>query len=777
MAAGVCAATAASSSRPFCPAASSPGHDLGHAQPDGQVGCPAQVARHRLHQGGQPLELVGGVGEPRGLGHAGRLLQGVVCCRELPAPEQHPALRRPDRDRDLGCSAGVLPRRELERPFCGQDLVQRDLGVSTEAGPDRAQHREGQGGRPSTLGRGVVETGAGGGQLPVGAGQVQVGECQGGPAQRDLGPRGFRGRGREVREQGVQRDTLGSDEEPGERQVVDEVVTDETPLSGQDGLPDRRKPLPLRVQPLRRGLVQPRHEAGLLERELAAQELTEERVIAEGEGGPGHRFDERVPARHEAQLANSAAPLGQRLHQTRFEHVDEAGPQQELTGARRLLGQHLAHQVGRDVACVTTELPDRGADVLPSGKAHLREPQPRRPAAGPLHQSGHVALGEAEPRLLHQLRRLRPVEGQIAGTDLGESPVEPVTVQGKRRVRPGQQGDAEPTSRTTQQRVQTDADGRREQHLTAVEDPSDRPVEGGQRPGHRGQVRQVGVSDVRAGAQVGNLHPGTSEAFESSDPEGRRSTVRFVQLHHEARRARLPRRPDRREDGLAVAGRRAQQRQRAVGTLGELLEQALARHGPREPRRAAGGVAGQRPECGRGELRPGHVTGGGWTCWHFGLRCSVAAPQGPRDHHNGSIHRGEGPPRGGQASPGSRTDGGFHPTGVTCPGTGLANVERPTARNGAARWARGCTRSVSRAPSPRKTSGTWGRSPWCRARSTRCCTASRTRLPSTACWPACAPWVWTWSRCVGWAPQEPEDIEQPAGDEPAAEVEQGADDA
>ena len=97
-----------------------------------------------------------------------------------------------------------------------------------------------------------------------------------------------------------------------------------------------------------------------------------------------------------------------------------------------LAGQHLLEQVVGDGTVVTAEL-GHGPFAVTAEEQGC-EPEPGGPALGALHQELRLLRDHVDPVLREQLRRLRGVEGQVAGPDLRELAVDSQPVKRQRRV-------------------------------------------------------------------------------------------------------------------------------------------------------------------------------------------------------------------------------------------------------------------------------------------------------------------------------------------------------
>jgi hypothetical protein len=87
--------------------------------------------------------------------------------------------------------------------------------------------------------------------------------------------------------------------------------------------------------------------------------------------------------------------------------------------------EHLGQQVLRHRPFGAGELGREPLRVRVGGGRKRSQPQPCRPALGPLVQHRHRRPGQFRPRRREQLPRLRQAEPQVARADLGKLPVQP----------------------------------------------------------------------------------------------------------------------------------------------------------------------------------------------------------------------------------------------------------------------------------------------------------------------------------------------------------------
>jgi len=117
--------------------------------------------------------------------------------------------------------------------------------------------------------------------------------------------------------------------------------------------------------------------------------------------------------------------------------VQQGGAQQQALHLRRLPIQHLGHQVLGHRTVVARELGHEPFRVRVPVEGQDGQPQPGRPAFGPLVQHGQHRVGQREPGSGQELTGLVLGEAQLRGADLGQLPGQPELVQAQREVAAG----------------------------------------------------------------------------------------------------------------------------------------------------------------------------------------------------------------------------------------------------------------------------------------------------------------------------------------------------
>ncbi len=243
--------------------------------------------------------------------------------------------------RDIGPRPRAQQRRE------GGDIV---VGPAVDAG------EEGLG--PGRLARAEAGAGGGDGEAPVGRGELR---------RRDDGL------GRLAAEQEV---------EP----LLGEHVDHAGHVPGLDDVRQGLAPVAVRGEPHRRPGVQPRPQRGRLEAEARAQQLGEQRVVAEPALVAVDRRQEDPGAVEVGEHAPAVVVLGQRVGELAADLLGDARAQQEAARLGRLQREDLAAQVVGDRVVVAGELGEEGLGVVLALERERREPQPRGPALGALDE-------------------------------------------------------------------------------------------------------------------------------------------------------------------------------------------------------------------------------------------------------------------------------------------------------------------------------------------------------------------------------------------------------
>ena len=91
--------------------------------------------------------------------------------------------------------------------------------------------------------------------------------------------------------------------------------------------------------------------------------------------------------------------------------------------------QHLGHQVLGDCAVAAGELGDEPFGIRMPGQRQHGQPQPGRPALGPLVEQGGHVVGQHDAGRGHEFPGLLLGEAQLRHADLGQLPGQPQPVQ------------------------------------------------------------------------------------------------------------------------------------------------------------------------------------------------------------------------------------------------------------------------------------------------------------------------------------------------------------
>ena len=364
-------------------------------------------------------------------------------------------------------------------------------------------------------------------------------------------------------------------EQPGEPALPDQDGGGGVPVTGDGEMPDRFDGAALAGHPLRRLAVEPAPaDRGLLA-QLGGEEVTDERVVAEGVLLPRNRLDEGTRLRQRAYGGPGLTHSGEVARELGRQVVDHARGEQEVTHRRRLDVEHLGAEVDGDVAGDE----DRGIDVVLvfALQRHVRQSQPGRPTPGAVGEGLHRGVGELGSARGEQLAGLVGLERQIREPDLADHSLQAVLGQRQSWIHPRHDDQPEPAGRVTDQEVELVADLLASDRLGVVEDQDDGVgtlAEPGGQPHEQGVVDVLGVvrrshaADVDAAARqtrdhVRPEHPGEVVLLVEADPH-----------HRPWRDARGG--PRARQHRLARAGRGADEGDRPGDTGGEQLEEPAA---------------------------------------------------------------------------------------------------------------------------------------------------------------------------------------------------------
>ena len=247
--------------------------------------------------------------------------------------------------------------------------------------------------------------------------------------------------------------------QPGQAQpdpVVRQLTGGQAPVPRGLGVPDRLDGIPVFGVPAGGGIVQ----RGQLGRVAAAQfqleQVGEELVVTEPRPARIKRDHERARLLELLQNSLAARAPGQQVGQLAIDAFQYRGPQQQPPGLIALPIQHLGQQVLGDGALAAAELGRETFRVGVAGQRQRRQPQPRRPALGPVIQRSHRRVRQRHPDhgRVKQRPRLRLGEPQIGRADLSKLPRQPQPVQSKPQVVPGDQHEAQGGRRAHDQQLQ-----------------------------------------------------------------------------------------------------------------------------------------------------------------------------------------------------------------------------------------------------------------------------------------------------------------------------------
>ena len=180
----------------------------------------------------------------------------------------------------------------------------------------------------------------------------------------------------------------------------------QAPVPRRLGVPDRLHRVPVARQPPGRQLVQRGDLLWLGAAQLQLQQVGEQVVVAEPRPRRVQRHHERVRLLQILQHPLPAAAPGQQVGQLAVDPLQHAGPQQQPPHLLGLPLQHLGQQVLRHRPLGAGELRREPLRIRVPGQRQRRQPQPRRPPLGPLHQHRQRRLGQLHPGRGEQRPRL-----------------------------------------------------------------------------------------------------------------------------------------------------------------------------------------------------------------------------------------------------------------------------------------------------------------------------------------------------------------------------------
>jgi len=154
------------------------------------------------------------------------------------------------------------------------------------------------------------------------------------------------------------------------------------------------------------------------------------------------RDQEQVLALEQLDDRGRVRRAGDGVTERRAEPGEDGGPRQEPAHLLRLLAEHVVHQEIDDEPVVAGELAHERGRRRVAAQGQRRQVQPGRPSFGPDDQILQVVIGELDPGdVPGQRGRLRTIEAQLAGPDLGHLAGRAHPGQSERGIGPGDDGD------------------------------------------------------------------------------------------------------------------------------------------------------------------------------------------------------------------------------------------------------------------------------------------------------------------------------------------------
>jgi hypothetical protein len=258
----------------------------------------------------------------------------------------------------------------------------------------------------------------------------------------------------------------------------------------------RRLGQPVGLTPGHRTAVELGRDLGLAERQLAAQEVAEQLVVAVPRPAAVQRDQEAVGSLERFEHARRVASFEHRVAQAAAHPVQDRCAREEahLIGRQpreQLEPQVVGHEAvlaaeGLHLACCRAARPQRERGQV----------EARGPALGPLRELDDVGVSEVDAGTTQQRRRLVGVETQVVGADLHHPPLRPQPGQRQRRLLPARHHHLRSVRDVVEQcgdRVEARRIG---QELHVVEDQDDRVRHAGER---RTDARDAGRPDGLAG--------------------------------------------------------------------------------------------------------------------------------------------------------------------------------------------------------------------------------------------------------------------------------------
>ena len=190
-------------------------------------------------------------------------------------------------------------------------------------------------------------------------------------------------------------------------------------VAALDRMVDRGHRPALRVVPARGREVQPRQFVGPFARQLRAQEIGEQAVVAPGRRVAGHGREEQVGRGQLVEDGGAVDARVQGLADRGVELAQDAGAQQKVADLARLVREHVLGQVvGHRAVRAREALDEAGFEAVPLQR-HRGQPDRRHPALGLAVQlRQHVGRQCLARALAEEGAGLVDVEAQPVGVDL-----------------------------------------------------------------------------------------------------------------------------------------------------------------------------------------------------------------------------------------------------------------------------------------------------------------------------------------------------------------------
>ncbi len=176
---------------------------------------------------------------------------------------------------------------------------------------------------------------------------------------------------------------------------VGEQPPGQVPVLCDLGVPNRLHRVPVPGEPPRGGPVQPGDLVWLGAAQFQLQQVGEQVVVAEPGPARVQRHHERVRGLQVLQHPLPATVTGQQAGQLAVDPLQDGGTQQQPPHWFSLPVQYLGQQVFGHRPLGPGELGRQPPRVGVPGQRQRGQPQPGRPAFGPLHQRRH--LGQVHP--------------------------------------------------------------------------------------------------------------------------------------------------------------------------------------------------------------------------------------------------------------------------------------------------------------------------------------------------------------------------------------------